>query len=446
MIRSGLIVLCIICAARGDQLEQYIEQGLKNNLALQQKNFSYQKSIQALNEARGAYLPSLDILARYSRAGGGRTFEMPIGDIANPIYEALNLPVRLENVVVPFLRPEEQETKLRLIQPIFQPAIHYNYKMKTEMKEIEQLAILVYKRYLISEIKTAYFNYMMTIQVIKLLNETRTLLEENVRVSEHLYQNEKVTKDAVYRAQAELSALDQNLAESDNRLVQSRAYFNFLINRPLETTILIDDTTGFHEPVNAGYDQLCEEAWRNREELKQMGHVLSAVSFHGKIARSAYLPGISGVVDYGIQGEQYRFTGNDDYWMASLVLQWNLFKGFQDQAKRQQIKLDHDEKELQYRELRRKITLEVRQIYDRCQAVLKKIKASEQREKSARSSFIIVQKKYREGMASQIEFLDARSTLTDAQVKNILAGFEYQVSRSELERVLAGYPLEEPDE
>jgi outer membrane protein len=442
MARYSLFLLFLMLSAQADQLEQYIAEGLNNNLALQQKEFSYQKSLQALKEARGLYLPSLDIVARYTRAGGGRTFKMPIGDLANPIYEALNIPIRVANEVVPFLRPEEHDTKLRLIQPLFQPAIHYNYKMKKEMEQVDLLAVSLYKRYLVSEIKTAYYNYLMTIQMITLLEETRILLEENVRVSEKLHRHDKVTKDAVYRAQSELSALTHDLLEANNKRVQACSYFNFLLNRPLETAILSDETTYFHEGVEGSYQTLCDEAWCDREELKQMEHVLAATSFHGKMTRSAYLPGLSGVVDYGFEGEQYRFTQDDDYWMASLSLQWNLFKGFRDQAKGQQNKLEYDKMAAQYGELKRKIALEVRQHFDRCQSVLKKIETARQHEISAQASFDIIRKKYEQGIATHIEFLDARSHLTSAQIKIILARFEFQANAAQLEQVLARYPLQ----
>jgi len=52
-------------------LEQYIQQGLASNLALQQKEFSFEKSLQALREAKGMFLPTIGVEARYSAAGGG---------------------------------------------------------------------------------------------------------------------------------------------------------------------------------------------------------------------------------------------------------------------------------------------------------------------------------------------------------------------------------------
>ena len=45
-------------------LEDYVQQGLARNLALQQQEFAYRQSEQALREARGLYLPSLNDGAR----------------------------------------------------------------------------------------------------------------------------------------------------------------------------------------------------------------------------------------------------------------------------------------------------------------------------------------------------------------------------------------------
>ena len=76
MIQFKMILLFLILFqvsfAQDDPLENYIHIGLESNLALKQQEFSLEQSIQVLNEARGLYFPSINILARYSRAGGGR--------------------------------------------------------------------------------------------------------------------------------------------------------------------------------------------------------------------------------------------------------------------------------------------------------------------------------------------------------------------------------------
>ncbi|UCH94732.1 MAG: TolC family protein, partial [Candidatus Aminicenantes bacterium] len=152
-------------------LDEYIEIGLNSNLALKQQEFSLEKSLKALKEAKGMFLPSISIEARYSRAGGGRMIDVPIGDMINPIHTTLNqlltlhefppvYPANIPNERIPFLRESEQDTRLRVIQPIFQPAVYYNVKIKKDLTGIEKAKLNVFKRQLTADIKSAYFTYL----------------------------------------------------------------------------------------------------------------------------------------------------------------------------------------------------------------------------------------------------------------------------------------------
>jgi len=161
------------------------------------------------------------------------------------------------------------------------------------------------------------------------------------------------------------------------------------------------------------------------------------------LARSAFLPGLTVVADYGFQGENYRFTQKDDYWMASAVLQWNLFNGFQDKNRIRQAALDKKVKETRLEELKKQIQLQAKESAHNLDVALKTITASKQRLISARKTYDIMDRKYREGMASQIEFIDARTTMTRAEINHIVAKYDYFIRQAEQEKILATYPIED---
>ena len=138
----GLFILVAqVLLGQENLLDKYIKIGLESNLALKQQGFSLEQSLQALKEARGLFFPSVTVQARYTRAGGGRQIDYPVGSIVNPIFSTLNeilgylgqqpkpFPM-IEDQIVPFLREKEHDTKIRLLQPLFQPAIYYNYALK----------------------------------------------------------------------------------------------------------------------------------------------------------------------------------------------------------------------------------------------------------------------------------------------------------------------------
>ena len=304
MVRGMAAILIAILALGGmasgdDLLERYIREGLENNLALRQENMELDKSLAALAEARGLFLPALSVEARYSRAGGGRTIDFPIGSIVNPIHETLNallqqnaFPANLQDQKINFLREEEHDTRLRLVQPIFNARILQNYRVRDKQAAAVEAARDTYARQLIADIQTAWFTYQKTDQIVALLAETEKLLNENLRVSQSLFDNQKATEEVVFRARAELSALKQQQVEADRNQALARSYFNFLLNRSLDSTI---ESAAHDEQVASGQmslEEASERAIARRDELRQLQNGVDAASRAVALNRGILSPGV----------------------------------------------------------------------------------------------------------------------------------------------------------
>jgi len=433
----------------GSSLDNYIQKALNSNLALQQQNFSYQKSHYALKEARGMFFPSISIQARYSRAGGGRKIEFPIGDLVNPMHQSLNqllgqnlFPGDLPNEQIPFLRKEEHETKIRLVQPVLQPKIWYNYDIKSLVEESEYKKKKMFMRQLVADVKIAWYKYLQSAEVVRLYEETQSVLQENLRVSRKLVENQMATKDAIYTSQAELSGIKQKLQESQKNNKLARQYLNFLCNRPLDAQI--DKINNSN--INQDFLQLTDAnaaALQNREELKLLDLAVAMADKGVGIARSNYFPTLNAVVDYGFQGEEYRFTSEEDYWMASAIFEWNLFNGWQDEAKSQQAKVQKKMIETQKAELEKQLLLQVSEAFEQKQVAQTQLTAAHDMERSAKEAYRIINKKYKQNSSPQIEFIAARNRLTAAEVSNIISHYNLYIRQAEFEKVTATFHLED---
>ncbi|MCK5208362.1 MAG: TolC family protein, partial [Cyclobacteriaceae bacterium] len=60
-------------------------------------------------------------------------------------------------------------------------------------------------------------------------------------------------------------------------------------------------------------------------------------------------------------------------------------------------------------------------------------------EQEAISSFTIVNRKYEEGLSSQVELIDARTFMTNAAAENIIARYDILISIAAYERATAGF-------
>ncbi len=437
------VLLSLAAAQTPVPLEEYFRLGLRQNLALKQKEADYELSLLALEKARGMFLPNLTFDSRYSRAGGGRMIDFPLGDLFNPVYgslnqifQALGQPTQnfplLENQQIPFLREREHETKLRLIQPVFQPALYFNAEIRRQQVMARQAALNSYKNILIRDIGLAYFNYLQARRGEKIYRGALKVMRENAALSASLLKNGVVTRDVTQSARAELAQLEQQLIEADNKVRLAASYFNFLLNRPLDDSIRVDNSLPFSTLEMADVQALRQQALKNRYEFMQLSSGQRARKAQGRLHGAAYLPTLSLVADYGFQGESYRFSDKDDYWMASALLQWNIYNGGQDETERQMALISLKQLQLRERELTRQIELDVDNQYRRLIYLQKSFWAAQKQVRAAEEAFRIIRARYKAGESLWLNLSDAREKMTRARLALEISQLEIYKQRINL--------------
>ncbi len=432
---AALTLLCLLAARilpGQTVLDNYVQEGLRGNLALQRKRLNLQESIEALNEARGRFFPSLSFQARYTRAGGGRQMEIPVGEILNPL-----LGTDLDPVYLSTLPEKEQETKLSLVQPLFVPRLYFNYKIHVDRSRIQEAETAVFRRMLIAEIKQSYFNYLKAVNVVRVYERSEELLQENLRVSERLSAGGAATEEAVLQAKAEIARLRKSKSEAEKNRRLAVSYFNFLLRRPLDSPIEAVDPAELELDSELSRQEAETLALLRREDLRMLAGSISAQKNAVRLARSSNLPEVSAAVEYGIVGETYRFSGDEDFWTASLLLEWQLFSGLQNRARVSQALLRERELESRLEELREQIRLEVKEAYEDLEVARHSIEAAAEVLASSRKYFDIVAKKYEQGMSTQAEFLDARTQLTAAEIDMLIDRYDYLGKQARFESVIA---------
>jgi outer membrane protein len=439
-------------------LDHYIEQGLASNHALQQKLTNYLLSIEEIREARGMFFPAISFNARYSVSRGGRVIDLPLGDLLNAPFSTLNtlssihnlidpatgLPVhfpQLENQEFLFLRPREHDTRVELVQPIFNRRISFNHKARHNVAAAKQADAEAYKRYLVAEIKIAYYNHLKSVGMRRLVQNTLILLEENVRVNERLYGNNLVTMDYIYRSQAELAKMKQQQSEAERMEKSTMAYLNFLVNLPLDTAVQPDDQVLVPADI-LPLHEASANALSSREEIAMINSYSMAANNLLLASQSNKVPSILGIINYGFQGEKYNFSRDHDYTIASVALRWDLFSGMQNSSRIRQAQLELQELEQKGREVEEGIRLEVINAWYSLKAAEHSIEAAEAQAKANRKAFEVTSRRYGEGGASLIEFIDTRTAMTNAEENLIIAEYDYLISLAEYELAAGLYSFD----
>lgn len=427
-----------LAVAQTNTLDKYIAEGLKNNLALSQKNLSWKKSRMALREARGLFMPQLSFEASYTKAGGGRTIDMPLGDMLNPVYNTLNqltgsdnFPT-VDNVSSQLLPNNFHETKLRLIQPLFNSDIYFNRQIKREMVAMQKNTEAAYRKELTKEIKVAYYQYLQTQEVLKIYEESRALLSEILRVNKKLVKHHKATKEVIYGAEYQISTLDAQVAQTRQQAQAAGAYFNFLLNRDLVVPIDTDAKILFN--VQRPTLEQLETVEGKREELLQIRNGINANEHLIKLNKFNAYPKVNLVVDAGFQGFGYKFNQEQDFWLVQLSLKWDLFKGMQNKAKIQQAQIERETLQKRYTETEKQFGLQQRVARYAVLAAYQTIVANTSAQKQVNEQLKISRKRHAQGQLPYYELLQTQTNYTNNKIQLTVAQYNFLMKQAELER------------
>lgn len=431
-------------------IDDYVREGLTSNLALQGAGLEIEKTEAALAAARARFLPEAVLLGRYTRAEGGREISLPLSAAFNPVYATLNellidsgRPARFGMIEDPrFLlqREREQDTRLSIRQPLFAPALPAALRAARANLSASEFARQSLAQSLRRDITIGYLQWLQLEQALRVLTASQALLDENLRVTRSLFANGVITRDQVLRAEAESLALNQQQIEAQANARQLRAYVNFLLNRALDASLVTADANTATREVTEDLEALRDTALSQRPELAELRSATTAVQAQRDLARAQRLPTIALAVDGGSQGERYEFGRGNNYATLSLLLNWTLFDGGARSAEERVARLTERQFGLRQEQLRQTIALEVQQALDTLLASEAATRTGTARTAAAQAAFTIAARKRDAGVISQVEFLDARTTLTSAELELNRLRFAVLIRQAELDHVV-GRPV-----
>lgn len=425
---------------------QYLEQALRDNLVLQEKSVSLEKSLLALQTARSYFLPTTRFEGQYLLSKGGRTIDIPVGDLMNPVYQTLNQLTGSNNFptvknVSEQLNPNNfYDLRIRSSMPLYNPELKINRSIQEKQLVLQQTEIDTYKRELVRDVKTAYFNFLSASRAIGIFDNALRVVEENLRVNRSLLANGKGLPAYVSRAESELMQVENQLRSASNDRLNARAYFNFLLNKPL------DDSIEIVEPdINLALSQLPSTEINDvsrREELKKLSIVRDINLQVLKMNQSFRAPRVNVFLDLAAQGFDFNVNRKSFYYLGGLQVQVPIFTGRRNLHAIAQTKLDGRSLQLSSEQASRQLQLAALVSRHAINTANSSYRTAIKQESAAAQYFKLIDRGYKEGVNSFIEFLDARTQLTNAQLQVAIQQYKVFAALADYERQIASYSIQ----
>ncbi|MFV8342535.1 TolC family protein [Flavobacterium sp. XS2P39] len=441
MIRKTLTLTLILFGYLGysqSKLDNYIEVGLKNNEVIKQHNFDINKSMYALKEARSLFYPTVSLNGSYTKAEGGRTIDIPIGDMLNPVYNTLNQITNsnafptLENQSL-LINPDNfYDAKIHTTMPLLNFEIIYNKRIKNQQTSLQKIELEIYQRELVKEIKIAYYKYLQSVEGIKIYQDALALVKENQRVNKSLFKNEKINRTAVLRSDNEVIRIQANLETANQNSNNAQYYFNFLLNEKLDAAIEVDENEA--PPIDA-----VSENTQNREELQKLTQAKEINDKVSKLTQAYWFPKVNGFADFGIQDFDFEVNKQSRYYFAGVGLEWNIFSGNKNKFKLKQTEENSKKISSQIDNVKQQLLLQFQVSQNNLKSALEQFYADKNQKESSKKYNEDITKLYKEGQAIYIELLDAQNQWVNAQLNTNIALYNSWITFAELERANATF-------
>jgi outer membrane protein TolC len=438
-----------------DGLQPLVDEALVANLELRASTLTVQQRLAALAQARARYLPAIDFAARYTVADGGRTIDIPVGDLVNPVYATLEQVLaaqgtprqfpRVANQSIELLRNPEQETRFVLTQPLYEPRLGPAVNANRAQVASAEADLAALRAQVVRDVKQAYYRWLAAEQAVAVLDATLESARANLAANESLYRNGRVTRDLVYRAEADVLEIEQERLATASRVRIAASYVNLLRNAPLDRPLpptTLDEATidRFRATLlrtlagrRLDVERLQQLADEQRQELKSLDSAILVGEAQKALARAAFKPTLALGAEAGIQGTEYGFADEDRYVLASLVLRWNAFRGGADRAALDEARAFTEQLRTTRDLAGQQVRLEVQQALERFEVAEASLGTAVKRAQAASGAFEITSRKRDLGQINQAEFIDARRANTDAQLNVTLVRAEYLARLAELE-------------
>lgn len=296
----------------------------------------------------------------------------------------------------------------------------------------------------ISTVRKEFYEVLVDKALIAVQEQSVRLLESELKDQQNRYQAGTVPWFNVLRAQVELANARPDLITARNnyhlaqlRLAKTLGYesparpygqepFNCIgkLGMPKRE---IDLATALHA------------ARARRPFLKSQRQQILIEVQEIEVALSGYRPRVSASGGWEITNSRFSHSLGDTVngWFFGIDGTWNIFDGFETYGNVKQAKARLEEARVSYEDAVQQVDLEVQQAWANLLQAKETIASQEKNVEEAQEALRLAQERFNAGAGTQLDVLDARTSLIKAQTTEVQARYNYNVAIAEFDRVTA---------
>jgi TolC family type I secretion outer membrane protein len=292
-------------------------------------------------------------------------------------------------------------------------------------------------------VRLAYYDTLLAAQQITVHEASVVLLQKEFEDQQHRFDAGTVPKFNVLRAEVAVANERPNLIRAKN---QYRIAKNNLANllgynlpRDIWENVPLNLTDALvAEPYSVNLPDAIQQALTRRTELLALRKQIELQRLNIVNAKSGYKPTVSVFAGYNWLNNQFNTDlGNElDGWNAGAQMSWNIFDGLLTHGKVVQADAQFAHAKTDLDDQMRQIELAVRTAYSDFIEAKEVLDSQTKVQEEADEALREAKARADAGTGTQLDVLDAETSLTQARTTQIQALHDYTAARAKMERAI----------
>jgi outer membrane protein TolC len=413
------------------------------DVALRQ-NSSILRGKADLEAAYGVVVQTRAIVLPKLRATSGYTFDEAIDKLS-----FTNIP-GFTGVAI---NPGENKwaANISVVQSIYQGG-RINSALRTA-KLTKQQALLQYEAVVadtLLDVRVAYYDILLAAQQIIVQEASVNLLRKELEDATRRFEAGTVPRFNVLRAEVEVANARPKLIRAKNthriaknnlaNLLGYHVPTNVWEEIPLQLTAKLEA-----EPYEIDLPAAVAQALERRPELGVLRKAERLRKEEILMAKGGYKPSLELFAGYGARNTSFRddFLQDVAGFNAGIQLNWDIFDGRLTKGKIQQAEALHERAVVDLDDTTRRVELEVRTAYSNFIEAEEVLESQKKVQEQAEEALRLAASRAEAGTGTQLDVLNAQTSLTEARTTQSVALHDYAVARARLERAIGQGILKE---
>jgi len=293
--------------------------------------------------------------------------------------------------------------------------------------------------------RLAYYNVLLDAQEIVVHEASVKLLTQELEDQQRRYKAGTVPHFNVLRAEVAVANERPALIQARNNYRIAKNNLANLLGYNLPHDIWEDIPLNLTDkleakPYQIDLPQAVEQALADRTELAALRKQEALDRENIVNARSGYLPTVQVFAGYNWYNAQYTppvdLTHDIHGWNAGAELSWDIFDGMLTRGKVIQARALYQKSKTDVEDMGRQIELEVRTAYSQFIEAREVLDSQKTVQAEAEEALREAEARAAAGTGTQLDVLDAQTSLTQARTTEIQALHDYAAARAKLERAI----------